>query len=72
MQVPVRHQLLVVNTFALADAAFISWVGNQSDWSGKVLRRMGLGSGGGSDGSAGGEQTAGSGGSGGSAHAKQA
>jgi hypothetical protein len=41
MQVPVRHQLLVVNTFSLLDAAFISWVGNQSDWSTKVLQRLG-------------------------------
>lgn len=40
-KVPVRHQLLVVNTFSLLDAAFISWVGNQSDWSTKVLQRLG-------------------------------
>lgn len=44
VQVPVRHQLLVVNTFSLLDAAFISWVGNQSDWLGKMKSRLGLSS----------------------------
>jgi len=39
----VRHQLLVVNSFSLLDAAFISWVGNQSPgWYGKVLQRLGV------------------------------
>lgn len=42
LQVPVRHQLLVVNSFSLLDAAFISWVGNQSDWYGKILQRLGV------------------------------
>lgn len=42
VQVPVRHQLLVVNTFSLLDAAFISWVGNQEGWYTKILDRMGL------------------------------
>lgn len=37
-----RHQLLVVNTFSLLDAAFISWVGNQSDWASKIMQRLGL------------------------------
>lgn len=41
-KVPVRHQLLVVNTFSLLDAAFISWVGHQEDWFGKILGRLGL------------------------------
>jgi hypothetical protein len=41
--VPVRHQLLAVNTFSLLDAAFISWVGNQQDWLGKIKGRLGLG-----------------------------
>jgi hypothetical protein len=41
-QVPVRHQLLVVNTFSLLDAAFISWVGNQEGWYTKILGRLGL------------------------------
>lgn len=41
-KVPVRHQLLVVNTFSLLDAAFISWVGHQEDWWGKMMSRMGL------------------------------
>jgi hypothetical protein len=40
--VPVRHQLLAVNTFSLLDAAFISWVGNQQDWLGKIMGRLGL------------------------------
>lgn len=40
-KVPVRHQLLVVNTFSLLDAAFISWVGHQEDWLGKIMKRMG-------------------------------
>jgi hypothetical protein len=39
----VRHQLLVVNTFSLLDAAFISWVGNQQDWWGTMAGRLGLG-----------------------------
>jgi hypothetical protein len=42
VQVPVRHQLLVVNTFSLLDAAFISWVGNQENWYGKILNRLGM------------------------------
>jgi hypothetical protein len=41
--VPVRHQLLAVNTFSLLDAAFISWAGNQKDWLGKMMGRMGMG-----------------------------
>eukprot|EP00775_Hariotina_reticulata_P002373 gene2373-2678_t len=41
-KVPVRHQLLVVNTFSLLDAAFISWVGHQQDWLTKIKQRMGL------------------------------
>jgi protein Mpv17 len=40
-KVPVRHQLLVVNTFSLLDAAFISWVGHQQDWFTKIKQRMG-------------------------------
>jgi hypothetical protein len=42
VQVPVRHQLLVVNTFSLLDAAFISWVGNQEGWYTKILGRLSL------------------------------
>eukprot|EP00882_Tetradesmus_deserticola_P022936 GHRQ01024942.1.p3 GENE.GHRQ01024942.1~~GHRQ01024942.1.p3 ORF type:complete len:111 (+),score=58.08 GHRQ01024942.1:434-766(+) len=41
--VPVRHQLLAVNTFSLLDAAFISWAGNQEDWLGKIMGRFSLG-----------------------------
>lgn len=41
-QVPVRHQLLAVNTFSLLDAAFISWCGNQQDWFGKIMHRLGM------------------------------
>lgn len=40
--VPVRHQLLAVNMFSLLDAAFISWVGNQQDWLGKIMGRLGM------------------------------
>ncbi len=36
-QVPLQHQLLVVNTMTIADAAFMSWARNQEDWLGKAL-----------------------------------
>lgn len=41
--VPVRHQLLVVNSFSLLDAAFISWVGHQeTGWLDRLRQRLGV------------------------------
>jgi hypothetical protein len=34
--VPLKHQLLVVNTMTIFDACFMSWSRNQDDWLGKV------------------------------------
>ncbi len=39
--VPVRHQLLVVNSFSLLDAAFISWAGHQEGWLDTLRARLG-------------------------------
>ncbi|GBF91276.1 hypothetical protein Rsub_03596 [Raphidocelis subcapitata] len=38
-KVPVQHQLLVVNSFTVLDAAFMSWARNQEDWLNKLLSR---------------------------------
>lgn len=34
--VPLKHQLLVVNTMTILDACFMSWARNQEDWLAKV------------------------------------
>jgi hypothetical protein len=34
--VPLKHQLLVVNTMTIFDACFMSWSRNQDNWLGKV------------------------------------
>lgn len=31
-KIPVKHQLLAVNMFAVFDAAFLSWARNSDDW----------------------------------------
>jgi protein Mpv17 len=33
----VQHQLLVVNSMTVLDAAFMSWARNQDDWLGRLL-----------------------------------
>jgi protein Mpv17 len=51
--VPLKHQLLVINTFTIMDAAFMSWARGQQDWVAKVvagLERMTRGGGGGGGG----------------------
>lgn len=32
-----QHQLLVVNSMTVVDAAFMSWARNQDDWFGRFL-----------------------------------
>ena len=51
-RVPVQHQLLVVNSATIVDAAFMSWARNQDDWLGAALQRFEArgGGGGGKDG----------------------
>lgn len=39
-KVPVQHQLLVVNSATVVDAAFMSWARNQEDWLNALLARM--------------------------------
>lgn len=34
--VPLKHQLLVVNSMTILDAIFMSWARNQDDWFGKA------------------------------------
>jgi hypothetical protein len=41
--VPLKHQLLVVNTMTIFDACFMSWSRNQDDWLGKVKGWVGHG-----------------------------
>eukprot|EP00877_Chromochloris_zofingiensis_P012735 jgi/Chrzof1/7715/Cz02g34010.t1 len=40
-KVPVHHQLLVVNSMTMLDAAFMSWARNQDDWFNNLLHRLG-------------------------------
>ncbi|KAF8069472.1 mpv17 [Scenedesmus sp. PABB004] len=40
--VPLKHQLLVVNSMTILDAIFMSWARNQSDWLGKARVWAGL------------------------------
>eukprot|EP00879_Flechtneria_rotunda_P009020 GHRR01009445.1.p1 GENE.GHRR01009445.1~~GHRR01009445.1.p1 ORF type:complete len:249 (+),score=81.12 GHRR01009445.1:434-1180(+) len=35
--VPLQHQLLVINTLTVIDAAFMSWARSQKDWLGKLI-----------------------------------
>lgn len=39
-RVPLQHQLLVVNSATVVDAAFMSWARNQDDWLGKMFARF--------------------------------
>ena len=38
-RVPVQHQLLVVNSMTIVDAAFMSWARNHEDWLGTLLEK---------------------------------
>lgn len=38
--VPLKHQLLVVNSMTILDAIFMSWARNQDDWFGKLRARF--------------------------------
>jgi protein Mpv17 len=40
--VPLKHQLLVVNTMTIVDACFMSWARNQDDWLSKARKWVGL------------------------------
>ncbi|KAI8476925.1 MAG: hypothetical protein J3K34DRAFT_381933 [Monoraphidium minutum] len=39
-KVPVKHQLLVVNSMTVVDAAFMSWARNQEDWLTSLTERL--------------------------------